>query len=41
MENREPTPEDYLKWYNEGYITIFPLLMGNQLILMVIPIPQK
>jgi hypothetical protein len=39
--NSEPTTEQYLKWYNDGLITIFPLTLGTRLFIIVIPIPQK
>ena len=41
MLNIEPTPEDYLKWYDQGLITIFPLMLNGLLIIIVIPVPQN
>ena len=40
MENKDPEPtvEQYLEWYDKGYITIFPLFIGDKMLLMIIPI---
>jgi hypothetical protein len=38
----EPTIEQYLDWYDKGLITIFPFILGNKsMIVMIIPIPQN
>lgn len=38
METLNPTVEDYMNWYKAGLITIFPLMLGSTLYIIVIPI---